>query len=136
MTLTKEDLQAIGQLMDNKLMSALESVNARLDSMQYDISNMQGDISNMQDSVSGLKEGQAKMEAQMSTMEESLQIVRSSQINVELIELPKIGAAMDGYKAAHDKNQAQDKRIAALEDMMDRHDTRIGVLELMRTKQR
>jgi len=40
MALTKEDLQAIGELMDSKLKSELAPINERLDAMQTDLTRV------------------------------------------------------------------------------------------------
>ena len=113
MALTKEDLQAIGALMDSKLSGALEPINNRLDKMDARLD---------------------KMDTRLDVLEEKVEVLRQSQLNVELIELPRIAAAMDGYSVARDKNEQQDERIAFLERKADSHDMRLGALEMAGNK--
>ena len=104
MALTKEDLLAFGSLMDAKL----EPINSRLDKMDSRFD---------------------KVEARLDTLEEKVEIVRLSQLNVELTELPRIAAALDGYSLAREKNEQQDERIVFLERKADNHDMRLFSLE-------
>ena len=104
MALTKEDLQAFGALMDSKL----EPINSRLDKMDSRFDNV---------------------ETRLDTLEEKVEVVRLSQLNVELTELPRIAVALDGYSLARDKNEQQDERIVFLEKKTDSHDMRLFSLE-------
>ena len=56
MALTKEDLQAIGNLMDEKLGTALAPINKRLDVMQTDIETVKEDIDAMKENIEQIKE--------------------------------------------------------------------------------
>jgi hypothetical protein len=97
MALTKEDLQAIRDMMKIEL----EPINRRLDGMQ--------------DNIATLKEGQ--------------EVIRKSQLRVENEELPKIGAAIDGFYTNKDRSDQLEERILFLEKKADIHDTRLFVLE-------
>ena len=83
MALTKEDLQAIGALVDSKL----------------------------------------------KPIREEMQVIRTSQLKVELEQYPRIGAALDGVVGGIEKNAEQDKRIFVLENKVEHHDNRIIALE-------
>ena len=115
MALTKEDLQAIGELMDDKLEKSLKPINTRLDKLE------QGQ--------KALEQGQKHLEESVENVKESLQVVRKSQMTVELELTPKIKAAFDGFTNAKEKNEQQDGRIAYLEQKTDNHDIRIFALE-------
>ena len=66
----------------------------------------------------------------LDTLEEKVDVVRQSQLNVELTELPRIAAALDGVIVAAEKNKAQDERISFVEGKLDYHGDRISSLEL------
>ena len=91
MALTREDLQAIGAL--------LEPINNRLDAL-----------------------------------EETIEVVKRSQLNVELIELPRIAAALDGYDASKDRDEQLGERITFLEKKAEIHDARLFSLEQAKVK--
>ena len=112
MALTKEDLQAISTLleverkhtskmMDEKLSESLEPINNILD----------------------------KINVRLDALEESQQVIRASQLKVELEQLPRIGAALDGYQANREKSEQQGERITFLETKTDNHDIRLYSLE-------
>jgi len=97
----KETLQAISDMMDSKLSLALEPIRT---------------------DIAALKQGQAELK-------ESLQLVRISQLKVELEQYPRIAAALDGVVAGIEKNEAQDDRILTLENKTENHNNRIVALE-------
>lgn len=56
MALTKEDLQAIADLMDTKLTSALAPINQRLDTMQAQINTLQEDLDEVKENTTVTRE--------------------------------------------------------------------------------
>ena len=64
-----------------------------------------------------------------SKLLEALEPIKKSQLNVELVELRRIAAALDGFSNAKEKNEEQDERITYLEKKADIHDARLFVLE-------
>ena len=100
MALTKDDLQAIGTL--------LEPIKDRLDSVEAQ---------------------QDRMEARQDRMEESLEVVKKSQFNVETVMFPKLMAAVAGITAGIEKNEDQDTRILEVEEKVENHGLRIAALE-------
>jgi len=90
MALTKEDLQAIGDLIDGKL---------------------------------------APMRADIVELRDNLDAIRNSVVIIELEQLPRIAAALEGVMISTEKNAIQDKRISVLENTVEDHDDRIFVLE-------
>ena len=115
MALTKDDIQAIGALLDSKLDSKLEPISKRLNSLEE---NQQ----TMQNSIQKLEENQLKLEENQQTMQNSL-------LRIELEQYPRIAAALDGVIAGIDRNKEQDSRILALEQKVDNCDTRIYLVE-------
>ena len=134
MALTKEDLQAIGTLMDGKLSGALEPINNRLDKMDARFDKVDARLDTLEGKVEVVRQYQLKVDARLDTLEERVEVVRQSQLNVELTELPRIAAALDGYSIARDKNKQQDERITYLERKADNHDMRLGALEMAGNK--
>ena len=53
--LTKEDLQAIAELMDSRLETGLAPINDRLDSMQSDIKELKNDVKTLKADVAHIK---------------------------------------------------------------------------------
>jgi chromosome segregation ATPase len=148
MSLTKEDLQAIGALMDGKLepmkadindlKEGLEGVRTsqlKVESEQYRIN---ADINDLKESLEGVRTSQLKVEseqysikADVNDLKEGLEVVRTSQLKVELEQYPRIAAALDGVISGIEKNKEQDKRITALENIAEDHAQRVFVLEQM-----
>ncbi len=56
MALTKEDLQAIGELMDQKLDQKLAPIQADIAGMKTEMAEMKTDIAGMKDDIEELKE--------------------------------------------------------------------------------
>ena len=76
-----------------------------------------------------LEQGQKSMQSDMSAMKESLEVVRESVINIELNELPKIQAALDGVVSATEKGRDNEIRIAQLERKTENLEIRIYAAE-------
>ena len=100
MALTKEDLQAISEL--------LSPINARLDGMDKRFDNM---------------------DKQLAEIREEHEVIRSSQLLVELVEFPRIAAALEGASSALSKNKEQDADIDMLKSTAENHEIRIWGLE-------
>ena len=100
MALTKEDLQAIGELMDSKL----EPINQRLDTVQGDIVELKSDVVEMKKDISR---------------------INGSVAVIEVEHGKKITSIYDGYKDVI-RNTA---RIRPLEKKVQNHSDRIFVLE-------
>ena len=90
---------------------------------------MQADISGLKQGQAKLEQGQAKLEQKVDTLEERLQVVRDSQLNVELKELPRIAAALDGYRANRETAEQHNERITYLEKEVGGQDIRLFALE-------
>lgn len=87
------------------------------------------DLQAIQALLEPIQAGQEKLSTRLDRLEESLQIVRNSQMKVELEQYPRIAAALDGVVGAAQRDEAQDKRIEYLEKKTDIHDTRLYSLE-------
>jgi len=125
MALTKEDLQAIGELMDAKL----EPINKRLDGMDARLGGMDARFDGMDKRLTSLEDTMAAVINSQKDIRESQNITRDSQLRVELEQFPRIAAALDGNKSNADKNREQDRRIAGIESVIDDHSIRIFALE-------
>ena len=105
MSLTKGDIQAIGNIIDErlekKLESKLEPIQQRLDAM----------------------------DSRFDAMEEDLAVIRKSQLIVENEYIPMLKATMEGLRGAIEKNYEQDRKIDVLETITEKHDIRICALE-------
>ena len=74
MSLTKEDLQAIGSLMDSKI----EPIHQRLDIMQVDITGMKGAITGMKGDIAGLREDVEGLREDVEILKEDSEITREA----------------------------------------------------------
>ena len=86
-------------------------------------------LEQMRGDIQGLKTGQTAILARMDAVEKGQEVIRTSQLKVELEQYPRIAAALDGFAVSTEKNAEQDRRISALENSTDVHDTRIWALE-------
>ena len=74
------------------------------------------------------------IQQEQKEMREQLETVRASQLKVELEQYPRISAALDGFSYNRDKNEQLGERVTDLENKADRHDIRIGALELAKAE--
>lgn len=76
-----------------------------------------------------IEQGQSAILTRIDALEEGQQVIRDSQLKVELEQFPRIAAALDGFANSEKKNEEQDQRISAIARDVDKHDTRIWTLE-------
>ena len=76
-----------------------------------------------------LEQKQEAMQSDMSAMKESLEVVRESVINIELNELPRIQAALDGVASATERGRDNEKRITQLERKAENLEIRMYAAE-------
>ena len=115
---------------EEKILALLEKMDSRQNKTEALLEKMQGDISAMQSGISVMQGDIISIKNRLDAVEESQEVMRASQLKVELEQYPKISAALDGFFANRDKNDQHGERIAFLEKKTDIHDVRIGALEL------
>jgi hypothetical protein len=123
MALTKEDLQAIAELMDGKMFSLESKMDEKMSSLE---SKMDEKMSSLE---SKMDEKFEAIKADIADLKLGQQVIRESQLTVETVWLPKIGAAMDGFQLNRDHHEELEERVVFLEKKADIHDTRLFVLE-------
>ena len=69
------------------------------------------------------------MDSRLDSLEESQTAIRKSILKIELEQLPRITAALDGVASGMEKNKEQDRRLFIVEDRVEEHDHRIVALE-------
>ncbi|MCL2034268.1 MAG: hypothetical protein FWG94_06005 [Oscillospiraceae bacterium] len=121
MALTKEDLQAIQGL--------LQPIHNRLDKVDSRLDKMDSRLDKVEQGQKDLTENLIAFGKTLDSFEESIETVRLSQMNVEMILTPKIKAAEDGYTNVREKNQEQDLRLTVLENKAENHGDRILAIE-------
>ena len=72
-------------------------------------------------SHSKLEDRFSKLEADMRDVKDSLEAVKASALRTELVEYPRIQAALDGIVAATEKIESHDNRINVLENKVEKH---------------
>jgi chaperonin cofactor prefoldin len=103
MALTKEDLHAIGELMDSKI----EPLSKRMD---------------------GFDKRMDGFDKRMDRLDETVQSVLESQIIIE-DKVSNMSTQIEYLITLSDKTNNNEKRIDTLEDITNKHDTRIFKLE-------
>ena len=111
MSLTKEDLQAIGELMDSKI----EPLSKRMDGFDKQIEMV------VRKEIEPLSE-------RMDRLEETVQSVHESQIETEA-KLSDINKQLEYLIDNSKKTNDNEKRITTLEDITNKLDTRVFILE-------
>ena len=107
---------------EEKILQILETQGALLETLVVKVDRLE-------QGQAKLEQGQAKLEQKVDTLEERLQVVRDSQLNVELKELPRIAAALDGYKLNRETTEQHNERITCLEKEVGGQDIRLFTLE-------
>ena len=136
MALTKDDLQAIGALMDEKMDSKLAPIKKQLNKLEdgqqtlwENQKTMQGDMKTMQGDMKTVQGDMKTMQSDMKTMREKMEALRISQLRVENEWFPRINAALEGVIGNTEKLMGHGRRISSLEDKSDNHSVRISMLE-------
>ena len=129
MSLTREDLQAIGSLMDSKL----DPIKADVAGLKTDVSGLKTDVSAINTRLDKLEEGQSVMNTRLDKMETdiadvkhtqqimetTLDAVKMSQFRVENEIVPKIKAALDGHVDLYRNSKSHETRLDSLEKRVD-----------------
>jgi len=92
----------------HQILGELQSMNGRLTNLE------QGQMS-LQNEVNGLKETTNELKATTNELKETTDLLRISVLNIELVEMPKIQAALDGVVGNAEKIADHEKRITRLE---------------------
>ena len=69
------------------------------------------------------------LEQKQNQMADTLDTVRKSTLNTELVQYPKIQAALDGLAGVFEHNEQNDARLQTVEDKVERHDVEIYALK-------
>ena len=114
------------------------------------LEQMQGDISDLKQGQTRLEGGQVRLEGQMdklegrmdkledrmdkledgqSALQQDVERIKNSIVNIELTEMPKIAAALEGFEFHDSAIRRQDLRILNLEHLTDRHTIEIAGLK-------
>ena len=136
MALTKEDLQAIGTLLDSKLeplqadVSGLKADVTKLyqgqEKLQADVSELKADVTGLKADVTKLYQGQEKLQADVRVLQDEMKTVKKSVLLIELVHIPKIEGALEGILNANEKYDRHDARIEALETKVEMHDVMLA----------
>ena len=132
MALTTKDLQAIGSLMDTKLepiVERLDGLETRFDGLEERFDGLEERFDGLEAQFYGLETSHNGLVTIVEDMQEMLTAVKNSQQRVELIEIPKLNALMDGYGLLSTKDKRQDERLDILETKTENHDVRVFSLE-------
>ena len=96
-------------------------------------------LGRMDERLSGLESGQARLEkdvaglkTDVAGLKTSVSLLSNAVSRLELIEVPKITAALDGLAADEEKLKDHEHRIISLEEMTERHVIEISVLKQAR----
>ena len=128
MALTKEDLQAIGALMDNKLepikadiadLKQGQSVtNVRLDKVDARLDNMQADITDLKQNVDTISE-------RIGNIENDVKTISERSIKIELVH----GKKLDGLYESVVGTGEKFARLDIVENKVEDYGHRIWALE-------
>lgn len=127
MALTREDLQAIRELVREEVRTEVRE-EVRTEVREVVREEVRTEVRKV------VQEEIAPINTRLDKLEEEQRVIRDSQLKVELELYPRISAALDGFSYNRDRHDSLSERVAALEDTADRHDTRIGILELTKAK--
>jgi len=149
MLLTKQDLDAIGTLIDEKLEEKLESkleekLDAKLDAkFEAFEEKMDRKFDAKLDAKFDAKfdafeekmdrkfdEKLAPIKSDIKELKKSAERSHAFQLKVEAEYYPLIRATYEGLMGAIEKNTEQDKRITVIEEKMEKHDLNIEALKL------
>jgi len=107
MALTREDLQAIGELIDQKL-------DNKLTPMQADIQGLKVDMQGLKTDMSEVKERVASIEV---TQEEVKQRVTKIEVTQENVVLPRIQLLAEGHSGLADRLDRLEELPEQIEDI-------------------
>jgi len=76
-----------------------------------------------------LKAGQSQTNQRLAALEESQEVIKASQLKVELEQYPRIQAALEGFMCSLERDDSLDERITFLEGKDEDYDKRLFALE-------
>ena len=140
MALTKEDLQAIGELVDQKLESRLESslypIRADIQGLKSDIQGLQSDVQGLKTDVQGLKTDVQGLKTDVqglktdvqelkADMSEVKQRVTKIEITQENVVLPRLQLLAEGHSGLASRMDCLEELPDQVEDIQ----TTVSVLK-------
>ncbi|MDR2712075.1 MAG: hypothetical protein LBB91_03055 [Clostridiales bacterium] len=125
MALTKEDLQAIGALMETNI----AKLDERFTGLEASVIGLEADMADMKTEIADLKTDMANSKTDIADLKETMQSVRDFQVIVENEWFRKIDVALDEVIDWNRKNKDNEKRISVVENKVETHSIRIGSLE-------
>ena len=103
MTLTKEDLQAIGAM--------FKPVYERFDGLEERFDGLEGRFEGLED--------------RMDKLEKSVSVIKKSVLYMENVQYKKIEVSMDAIQDLKEKDKQQNERLDALEKSVEVHDLKL-----------
>jgi len=133
MALTKEDLQAIGELVDQKLESRLESslypIRADIQGLKSDIQGLKSDVQGLKTDVQGLKTDVQGLKSDVqelkTDMSEVKQRVTKIEITQENVALPRLQLLAEGHSGLVSRMDCLEELPDQVEDIQ----TTVSVLK-------
>lgn len=121
MALTKEDLQAIGQLMDIRL----EPISARLNAIETEQSNTNVRLNAIETEQSNTNVRLNAIEDRQNTLESGQDAIRKDIARLNHTIEPTLKTILEGIEGLRERN----RQLNRLDDKVDNHDHRIWALE-------
>jgi chromosome segregation ATPase len=112
--LTKDDLQAIGELMDDKL----EPINARLENVEQEIGGLNQRIEHVEQEIGGITQ-------RLDHVEQDVRRINQSVAVLEKDLTFKVNIVYENIVDINNRNQ----KIDRIEEKQENHEDRIWALE-------
>ncbi|MDR0489964.1 MAG: hypothetical protein LBH28_01790 [Oscillospiraceae bacterium] len=102
----------------NQILAELKGINVRLDKLEASQAEVVGRFDKLEAS-------QNEVIGRLDKLEDTFDKVRASTLRTELVEYPRIQAALDGIALALERDAKFEARLQSLEERVERHDVAI-----------
>jgi len=99
----------------HQILGELQSMNGRLTNLEQGQMSLQNEVNELKTTTNELKATTNELKATTNELKETTDLLRISVLNIELVEMPKIQAALDGVVGNAEKIADHEKRITRLE---------------------
>ena len=113
MALTKEDLQAISQLMDVKL----DPIKADVSVLKEDVSGLKKDIVEVKADVAGLKKDMVEVKADVAGLKEDVSGLKKDMTEVKDIVSRNYDKTLEFYGKQQEYNTAQQEQMEEMQSL-------------------
>ena len=121
----------LGQILDEikDLKTEVKTIKDEVKTVKDEVKAVKDEVKTIKDEVKAVKDEVKTVRDLAESTHDLAQNTHNAVVRLELVEVPKIQAALDGYSMNHEKLSGQEERIIRLEDTTEQHSIEIALLK-------